>query len=348
MRKTRQLQNVIGMVGVAIALVFMCWPAAAADMPGKGVTVQPGRATWNTGFFQAALVNKGLEELGYTVKKPKDLSNPMFYLSVTQGDVDFWANAWFPLHNEQLPEDSEDKASVAGIMAPNAGLQGYLATKEAVEEYDITSLEDFKREEVKKAFDGNGDGKADLVACPPGWGCEKVITHHMEVYDLHDHINPIKANYSASFGDALGRAQGGEPILFYTWTPNWTINLQKPGEDVLWINVREIIPNEGQKGLEEYMVVEDVQGAVSDPLKMGFAANDICVFANNEFLEANPAAAEFFKQVKLSVADIGAQNHLMHQGEDSAEDIQRHAAEWIKDHQEQWDAWLDKARAAAD
>ena len=71
-------------------------PATAMDMkPGKGVKVQPARATWNTGFFQEALVRKGLEELGYDVKKPKDLQNPIFYKSVALGDIDYWTNGWF-------------------------------------------------------------------------------------------------------------------------------------------------------------------------------------------------------------------------------------------------------------
>ena len=63
-----------------------------------------------------------------------------------------------------------------------------MVSKKHVEKYNIRSLDDFKREEVKKAFDANGDGKADLTACPPGWGCENVIAHHMKVYDLHEHI----------------------------------------------------------------------------------------------------------------------------------------------------------------
>ena len=29
-----------------------------------------------------------------------------------------------------------------------------------------------------KSLTLNGDGKADMVACPPGWGCEKQITKH--------------------------------------------------------------------------------------------------------------------------------------------------------------------------
>ncbi|MDX9894264.1 MAG: hypothetical protein RBS34_02390 [Desulfofustis sp.] len=35
--------------------------ASAAELPGEGVTVNPARATWNTGFFQEALVRRGLE-----------------------------------------------------------------------------------------------------------------------------------------------------------------------------------------------------------------------------------------------------------------------------------------------
>ena len=53
----------------ALFLVFTCMtllatPAMANDKPGKGITLKPARATWNTGFFQEALVRQGLEELG--------------------------------------------------------------------------------------------------------------------------------------------------------------------------------------------------------------------------------------------------------------------------------------------
>ncbi|NIQ98295.1 MAG: proline/glycine betaine ABC transporter substrate-binding protein ProX, partial [Desulfuromonadales bacterium] len=43
------------------------------------------------------------------------------------------------------------------------GLQGYLVSKREVEKFNIKSLDDFKRPEVKAAFDANGDGKADLT-----------------------------------------------------------------------------------------------------------------------------------------------------------------------------------------
>ena len=332
----------------ALALMVLATSATAMNAkPGEGVTVKPARATWNTGFFQEALVRRALEELGFEVKKPKDLTNPIFYKSVALGDVDYWTNGWFPNHNSQLPRHFYERADTYGYVAKAGGLQGYLVSKKEVEKFGITSLDDFKRPEVKKAFDDNGDGKADLTACPPGWGCEKVITHHYDVYDLDDYINPIKAGYSASMADTIARYKAGEPVFFYTWAPNWTIGILEPGKDVMWINVPEINPLESQEVGRDRMTVSGIEGAVSDPLKAGFVVSDIQVVANKEFLQENPAARKFFEVFNLPLGDINAQNTKMQDGEKSQEDIERHAQEWIKANQMKWDGWLKAARAAA-
>jgi len=334
-----------------LAIVFAALTvvsAVADDMkPGKGVTVRPARATWDTGYFQEAIISEGLKELGYDVKKPKELSNPLFYQSVVLGDVDYWANGWFPSHNAQTPKNFTEKAEAIGYVMKAGGLQGYLVSKKYADQYNIKSLDDFKRPEVMKAFDGNGDGKADLIACPPGWGCEKVITHHMDVYGLKDYINPIKASYSASMAEGLAKFKNGEPVFFYTWAPNWTIFKLKPGKDVVWINVPEINPTDAQKSAVDRMTVADVDGAVSNPVKLGFVVSDIQVVANKKFLKNNPVAATFLKEFSLPLADVNAQNTRMTEGEKSAKDIQKHVKEWIANNQVQWDAWLSNARAAA-
>lgn len=322
--------------------------AGAAGLPGEGKTVQPARATWTTGFVLEAIYSRALEDLGYEVNDPKKLANPIFYKSLVQGDVDFWANGWFPLHNTQLPPEFEEKAEKVGYVVKSGAIQGYLASKEHVEKFNITSLADFKRDEVKEAFDANGDGKADLVGCPPGWGCEKAISFHMDAYDLRDHINVIKASYSASMADAIARYNEGEPIIFNTWTPNWTVNKLVPGEDVLWVNVPETIPNPGQEGFEDAMVGHDIPGAVTDPIKFGMVANDIVVVANKEWLKDNPAAEKMFELMSVSMEYIADQNDKMFEGEDTQKDIERHATEWIKANQDKWDKWLKAAKAAAE
>ncbi len=320
---------------------------ADQHMPGKGVTVKPARATWNTGFFQEALVRQALGELGYDVQDPKDLQNPIFYKSVALGDVDYWTNGWFPNHDGQLPKGFYDKAEKVGYVVKAGGLQGYLVSKADVEKFNIKSLDDFKRDEVKKAFDKTGDGKADLTACPPGWGCETVIAHHMKVYDLKDHINPVKASYEAGMASALAGYKAGEPIFFYTWAPNWTIFKLKPGKDVMWINVPETMPKDSQMAGKDRMEVSGIEGGVSDPVKLGFVVSDIQIVANKKFLEKNPAAKKFFEEFTLPLADINEQNTRMNEGEKSQKDIERHADEWIAANKATWDGWLEAARSAA-
>lgn len=335
------------LLAAACVLALATTAPASADKPGQGVTVSPARATWNTGFFQEALVRRGLEELGYTVRKPKDLANPLAYKSIALGDLDYWANGWFPMHEAQLPADFAAKGELVGYVAKAGGLQGYLVSKKHVEEFNIKSLDDFKRPEVIKAFDSNGDGKADLTACPAGWGCEKVIDHHMDVYGLRDYINPVKASYEAGMANAVGAYKSGNPVFFYTWTPNWTTFKFKPGTDVMWINVPGIKPSEAQKTAVDRMTVSGVEGAVSDPIELGFVVSDIRIVANKKFLNDNPAARKFFEDFTLPLADINAQNARMNEGEKSQKFIEKHVDEWIAANKATWDGWLKAAHGAA-
>ena len=77
---------------------------------------------------------------------------------------------------------------------------------------------------------------------------------------------------------------------------------------------------------------------------MGFDANDIRVVANSEFLDEHPDIRVLLEGVEIPLGDIAAQNQLMVDGEDSDEDISRHAAEWIEENQANVDAWLEAAR----
>ncbi|MNP86714.1 Glycine betaine-binding periplasmic protein precursor [compost metagenome] len=58
-------------------------------------------------------------------------------------------------------------------------------------------------------------------------------------------------------------------------------------------------------------------------------------------------AVKFLSEYQISTDDESAQNLRMQKGEKSLADIKRHAAEWIKAHQSEYDKWLADARAAA-
>jgi glycine betaine/proline transport system substrate-binding protein len=125
------------------------------------------------------------------------------------------------------------------------------------------------------------------------------------------------------------------------------VALLKPGEDVVWIEVPFPALPPDQEQFADATVVEGVEGCVADSCEMGWPGNDIRPVANNEFLEENPAARKLLEVMEIPLDDIFAQNALMYQGEDSEEDIERHAEEWIAENREQVDQWLEEARAAA-
>jgi glycine betaine/proline transport system substrate-binding protein len=95
------------------------------------------------------------------------------------------------------------------------------------------------------------------------------------------------------------------------------------------------------------MTVSGVEGAVSDPVKLGFVVSDIQIVANKEFLAKNPAINKFFEVFSLPLADINGQNTRMNEGEKSQKDIERHVAEWIAKNEATWNGWLEAARKAA-
>jgi glycine betaine/proline transport system substrate-binding protein len=337
-KKTALTFGTAACVGLAAASGAM-----AQATPGEGTSIQMAQPTWDTGWFHTEIYVQLLEELGYEMEETMTLDNPIFYQSVAFGDVTMWVDGWFPLHNTYR-DSFKGSAEIVGAVAEGGALEGYLIDKASAEEFDITTLEDFKRDEVKEAFDRNGDGRADMVACPPGWGCEINIEHHLDAYDLRDHINPIKAGYSASMADAVASYGAGDPILFYTWTPNWTVNELVPGEDVVWIEVPEVDLPESLAGMSDAATMEGVEGCVSDPCTLGFPASDIVSVVNTAFLDDNPAVRTLLESASIPLSAVFAQNAAMNAGDD---DIEAQAAAWIEDNRTDVDGWLEAARDAA-
>ena len=325
--------------------------SASGDGPGAGVQVTPARANWNTGFFQAAIFSQLLEELDYEVADESDneLGPDIFYPALAQGEYDFWANGWFPIHEPDLDtglptgETVGDLVSPVGFEVEAGALQGYLIDKKTAEENGITTLAQIVEDpELSALFDTNGDGVADLQGCNEGWGCAENINTTIEINNWQEELTHVQGEYSLLITDAIARYERGEPILYYTWTPNFTVAQLKPGEDVVWLGLGATIP-EGQEGAAS---LEEGQCA-ADPCEMGFVPADIRVVANNEFMDANPAARALFEVVTIPAEDIFAQNLEMNEGADTQEDIEDQAAEWIDENRGQVEEWLDEARSAA-
>ncbi len=307
-------------------LVVALFTSIAISSAASANEVKMAKANWDTGYFQAEIYKQALEAMGYTVTEPKAIKPSVFYVAAAAGDLDLWVNGWFGTHDGYIKE-SKGKVEPVGFVMKKGGLQGYLVDKKSADSLGIKSVMDIKKHAAK--FDSNGDGKADMVACPPGWGCEKQITKHFAELGLGDFINPVKADYSASMADVVAKYKNGKPVLFYTWTPNWTVGALKLGQDVVWIEV----PYSQTKKVK-------VSNATKSKINMGFGADDIRPAANVDFLKANPKVKKMLKKASIPLADIAAQNMKMNAGEKSERAIRKHAAAWIKANQKTFDSWI--------
>ena len=288
--------------------------------------IKMAKANWDTGYFQAEVYKQALEKMGYKVSEPKAMKPSVFYVAAAAGDLDLWVNGWFGTHDTYIAE-AKGKVKAVGNVMSKGGLQGYLIDKKTADKLGIKSVMDIKKH--AQQFDSNGDGKAAMVACPPGWGCEKQITKHFAELGLGDFINPVQADYSASMADAIAKYKNGKSVLFYTWTPNWTVGALELGKDIVWIEV----PYSQTKTVK-------VPNATKSKINMGFGADDIRPAANVDFLKANPKVEKMLKKASIPLADVAAQNMKMNKGEKSEKAIKKHASAWIKANQSTFDSWL--------
>ena len=208
--------------------------------------------------------------------------------------------------------------------------------KKTAERYQITNLAQLKDPQLAKLFDTDGDGKADLTGCNPGWGCELAIERHLKNYQLGGSITHKQGSYAALIADTIARFKQGQPILYYTWTPYWVSAVLRPGTDVVWLEVPDSPTAAAQ---------DDTR--LPNGKNYGFKVNQQHIMANKAFADQNPAAARLFEVMQLPVADINAQNLRMSRGENKASDVARHTDGWIKAHQKTFDGWIAQAIAAA-
>jgi glycine betaine/proline transport system substrate-binding protein len=340
MRKTLSILGT-GLVG---SLLIACSGGSGGEtVDPSGVLVQPARADWSTGYFQEALYSRGLEALGYEVADAIEVDPATFYPMLSAGDVDFWANGWFPIHDAFV--QGLDGIEMAGRVLTGAG-GGYLIDKAGADEFSITSLGDFARADVRAAYDSDGNDKANLVACDVGWGCAREIGYHLDELGLRDYIDEDQGKYDAILVSALERLRAGEHVLLYTWWPSWMIKLLRPGELTVVINLPRAVHPDGIA--EERLTYGQLPGAVTNPVVTGFPVSDIHVMANRQFLAANAEARRLFEVMSVELTEVSAQNALMQRGEDTQADIERHVDEWISEHGSQWDRWLDSARDPPD
>ena len=314
-------------------------PALAADppLPGQGVTVQPIKSSVAEETFQTLLVMKALTQLGYDVKPIREVEYATGHLALANGDATFLATHWDPLHDNYFHNSGGEARLWRDNTYSGGAIQGYLVDKKTADAHGITNLSQLADPAIARLFDVDGDGKADLTGCTPGWGCEAQIEAQLTAFKLRGSVTHVTGNYPALIADVIQRHKQGQPVLYFTWTPYWVSSVMVPGQDVTWLQVPFSAMPGAQAGQDT---------ALPNGRNYGSVINHQRILANRAFIDANPAAKKLFQVMQLPVADITAQNHAMNNGANTERDIERHVDGWIKAHQTLFDGWLDEARSA--
>ena len=199
---------------VALTALALSATAFAADddsdymKPGKGITVQPIGPGILRHQMEEDIVNEALRDLGYDVKPTLAAKFPLLHLSIANGDADFTTGTSPKLHKVFF-EEAGGAAKMTVMEEPLFAnmISAYFVDKKS---YDagVTLVEDLKKPENMERFDFNNDGKADLVGCQPGWGCERTIEHHMDAYELRPHVTHLQGEYAVMASDAIARYKG--------------------------------------------------------------------------------------------------------------------------------------------
>jgi len=323
-------------IGVMLALTSLAY--AQTSLPGKGINVIPVQNTIAEENFQTLLVVRALQALGYSVQPVKEIESAAEHLAVASGDATFMADHWNPLQEDVYQNAGGDSKMVRKGVYSAGALQGYVIDKKTAEKYGITRIDQLKDPKIAQLFDSDGNGKADMAGCNPGWFCGTVIDHHIKAYGLTGTVEQRQGAYTALIADTINRFRQGEPVLYYAWTPYWVSSVLQPGRDVVWLEV----PFSAMPGSQK-----DVDTRLPNGKNYGFTPNNQHIVVNRAFAKAHPAAAKLLELMQLPAADINAQNLRMREGETSARDIERHVDAWIKANQKTFDGWLEQARAAA-
>ncbi len=340
---------------------------AAAALPGEGKTTTMGRANWASGYVHAQILHDLMEELGYDVSSPDALefAPDLGYQTMASGDMDFWANSWYPGHlswwEGDLPDGTkigDNLVRIEGSVMPGGGLQGMLVTKSWAEENGVTSIGQLNDDEALwSQLDSDGNGKGEIYGCPEDWTCDDIFASQI-AFNGWDNLEQTQAGYDAMFAEFLTKAQAGEPAIIYTWTPTSYLAQAIPGETTLWLSVAndQVLDDSnplGKEGGEEYdqgegysSLSDDVCTQGPDGCQTGWEAADIEVTANKAWLADNPAAAALFLAFHPPLIDMAIAGVDLDASDGSQAAVEEIAAKWLVDNRDVADEWIATALAA--
>ncbi|NER00575.1 MAG: glycine betaine/L-proline ABC transporter substrate-binding protein ProX [Cyanothece sp. SIO2G6] len=311
------------------------------QLPGTGITVRPANSTWIEEQFTTEVVNIGLENLGYTVEAVQQLDYAALHISLANSELDFTTGFYRVGHDDYFENAGGDaKLERIEVLVPGSGQQSIMVDKVTATEYQLSNITQLQDPELAKLFDTDGDDKANLAGCQVGWNCNEVLEHFIDEYGLTNTVEQDQGVYTALLADILARHRQGKPLMFFTYSPHWVLLELKPGQEIVPLEV----PFTSLPGDLQAMTEADT---TIDNKNLGFPVAEQMLLANQQFVDDNPVAKRWFELVKIPVEAMNAVSLQIQDGENTPEDVRRHAEDWVAENQTLFDNWLNQARSVA-
>lgn len=318
-----------------ISIFIIAMPALAKEsLPGAGIKTTAVMSPIIEERFQGLIIQEALKKLGYDIQPYKIKTYKESLKAIANGEATYSTSFWAPIHKNMLNEVSGGKQFIYKKPYISGSAQGYLIDKKTADKYKISALSDLKKPTIAKLFDFNNDHKADFIGCQKDWGCNAIIEHQLNAYDLRNTVEHHQGTYSESIKVLLERFNSGQSIFYYTWTPYWLSSVLEPSTNVTWLEVPFSAHPNG------------VDTTLANGKNYGFKVNSIHIISLKSFTLANPSAAKLFEVANLNIHEVSAQNKRIYEGENTEEDIKRHVKEWIEKNQKRFDSWIKKSMKA--
>ncbi|WP_134498186.1 glycine betaine/L-proline ABC transporter substrate-binding protein ProX [Microvirga pakistanensis] len=335
-----------------VALTLMLAPAIpsafAQGQPGAGKTVRFAQSdSLGANYVQDYILLAALEKLGYKTTV-KNLGIATFFQAAAQGDLDVSSDINWPQREPAFKQVEQQLTLVGDGSIIGGGINGYVIDKKTADAHKITNFEQLKDPKIAALFDTDGDGKANLHNCDPGWSCGDVVDFQIEKFGLTDTVRSVRAKYEALMADVFARARRGEPVLYYTWSPSWVVDGLVPGKDVVWLPIPYDALPSGVSNSGGHLV-KGVVGCAGgqDPCRMTVGSWNWRTVASRKFVQENPSAKKLFEVAKWPIETWASWEGAINKGAKNNRDIKKVADTWIEQNQKVFDGWVAEAAAAS-
>ena len=213
-----------------VVVTAACWPfeqSAPSEAAAPASTIETiifSDLNWPSAQIQNRVAQYIVEKgYGYSTDVVFGSTLPLFQ-GLRKGDTHVTLEIWLPNQDEAWYEalDAGEVVEIGASLGKD-WQSAFVIPKYLQEQYpELDSVEDLKDEQFKEIFaSAETGGKARLVSCVIGWGCEEVNAAQVIGYELEDHVHIVNPGDGAALNaDLYGAYEKGEPWVGYQWGTN--------------------------------------------------------------------------------------------------------------------------------